>query len=56
MRVSSVLAPGVFSGLVSGLGAQGLDLDGTAILNNRQPGDAIPRGELIKTVLPARLR
>ena len=55
VRVTSVATPGTFSAVVGGLGPQGLDLEGTAILNNRQAGDALARGDLLKTVLPARL-
>jgi predicted Zn-dependent protease len=56
VRVTSVAAAGAFSGIVGALGAQGLDLEGTAILNNRLASDPLAAGELIKTVTPARLR
>jgi predicted Zn-dependent protease len=56
VRVTSVTAAGAFSGIVGALGTQGLDLEGTAILNNRFATDPLAPGELIKTITPARLR
>jgi predicted Zn-dependent protease len=55
VRVTSVTTAGAFSSLVGALGTQGLDLEDTAILNNRQAADRLASGELLKTVTPARL-
>ncbi|MEK7329180.1 MAG: hypothetical protein AAB113_00110, partial [Candidatus Eisenbacteria bacterium] len=56
VRVTSVAAAGAFSSLVATQGAQGLDLEATAILNNCFATDALTSGELIKTVTPAKVR
>lgn len=56
VRVTSVAAAGTFSSVIAALGAQGLDLEGTAILNNRASDDPLRPGELIKTVTPAKVR
>jgi predicted Zn-dependent protease len=45
---------GTFSALVSAKPSQGANLEDTAILNNRQSGDAIAAGTLLKTVAPAK--
>jgi predicted Zn-dependent protease len=55
VRVTSVARAGTFSSVVTALGAQGLELEETAILNDRDPGEVVSPGELIKTVSPAKL-
>ncbi|MGH7730759.1 MAG: M48 family metalloprotease [Candidatus Eiseniibacteriota bacterium] len=54
--VTRVQKAGTFAALVEALGPQGLDLDGTAILNHREPGEVVAAGEYLKTVSPAKLR
>jgi hypothetical protein len=54
--VTSVAAAGTFSSAIAALGAQGLDLEGTAILNNRSSTDPLHPGELIKSVTPEKVR
>jgi len=55
VRVSTLSSPGTFSSVVPGLGPQGLDLESTAILNNRFAGDTLARGDLVKSVAPSTL-
>ena len=55
LRVNRVANAGSFSSVVAALGPLGLDLEGTAVLNNRLAADAVAAGELVKTVTPARL-
>ncbi len=56
VKVTRLTRAGTFESSVASLGAQGLDLESTAILNNRRPADVLSVGEQIKTVSPARLR
>lgn len=56
VRVSRVAGAGTFASVVGAMGKQGLDVDDTAILNNRFAADAVAAGDLIKTVTPIRLR
>jgi predicted Zn-dependent protease len=56
VRVTSVATAGTFSSAIAALGAQGLDLEGTAILNNRSSTDPLRPGELIKSVTPEKVR
>jgi len=45
---------GTFEAAVSRLGPQALDLEETAILNNRYPGDRVEQGQLLKIVEPGK--
>ena len=56
VRVSRVASAGSFASVVDALGKQGLDVEDTAILNNRFAADAVAAGDLVKTVTPIRLR
>ncbi len=56
VRVTRVASAGGFASVVAGLGDQGLDAEGTAVLNNRFVADPLAAGDLVKTVTPARLR
>jgi predicted Zn-dependent protease len=56
VRVTTLAAAGTFANAVAAAGAQGIDLEATAILNNRMAADALAKGELLKTVSPATLR
>lgn len=56
VRVTNVAAAGTFSSVIAALGPQGLDLEGTAILNNRFAADPLRPGELIKSVTPEKVR
>jgi predicted Zn-dependent protease len=55
VRVTSITRSGSFSSEVTALGPQGLDLDGTAVLNNREPADALVPGDLLKTVTASKV-
>ena len=56
VHVVRVEKTGLFNALVPGLGAQGLDLEGTSILNNVLADDRLDRGQLVKIVLQGKLR
>jgi len=56
VQVTRVARAGTFAATVEALGAQALDLDATAILNNRDPAEVVGVGDRVKTVIPARLR
>jgi predicted Zn-dependent protease len=56
VKVTRLAKAGSFESSVASLGTQALDLEATAILNNRRAPDALAVGEQIKTVTPARLR
>lgn len=56
VKVTRVTKAASFESAVTSLGAQAIDLESTAILNNRQAGDPLVVGEPIKTVTPARFR
>jgi len=55
VRVTRVSKAGTFASALATLGAQGLDAEGTAILNNLDPADPLVVGDPIKTVTPAKL-
>ncbi len=56
IRITAAPQAGTFGQIVSAMGAQGLSVGETAILNGVEVGDAIARGRLLKTVVPAKLR
>ena len=57
-RIKIVAAPRTadFDAVVSGLGAQGASLAQLAILNGVDQNEQVTKGQLLKTVIPARLR
>jgi hypothetical protein len=53
--VTRVTRAGTFASTLAALGAQGLDAERTAILNNLEPADPLAVGDQLKTVTPAKL-
>ncbi len=56
IKITPAPKAGSFGQVVAAMGAQGLSVEQTAILNGVETGDAIPAGRLLKTVVPAKLR
>ncbi len=54
LKVTRLTRAGTFASTVAALGAQALDLEATAILNNRQAADPLSVGNQVKTVTPAK--
>jgi predicted Zn-dependent protease len=57
-RIQVVAAPaaGTFRAVIAGLGAQGADVEETAILNGLAADEPVERGRLLKVVRPAQVR
>ena len=55
LKVTRVTKAGTFASVLATLGAQALDAEGSAILNNRQTSDPVAVGAQVKTVTPAKL-
>ena len=56
VKVTRTTSPTTFASAVGALGPQALDVEATAILNNRLAGGPVVVGDLLKIVTPARLR
>jgi predicted Zn-dependent protease len=56
VSIVSVAEAGTFESIVAAQGAQAIDLDETAILNNAWPDEQVQRRQLVKIVKPGKLQ